>query len=271
MKIKMILGLSLISLSFCGFINPPGIPTNIPYEDFLKIQKEMLHKEEIDVDSGSISFTPKITAIDGVPLEEPIPVTSNIDETEIIEEPNIIETTDEFEGDLCMVVIDSDVSNESIKEFKRLFKKIPHTIRYTLIEYNCPIYLGNNGKYTDGHAGQFDRRDDSSMIIGVNTSSVKKVKMATIHEIGHLVDHKAAVETGIFTYDEFYSDCEEFQNIYNEEAPKSGFPSYITSGRWDYFAEVFRYYFEDRSRLDKLPKSKEFMRQFLFDFYGYED
>ncbi len=109
--------------------------------------------------------------------------------------------------------------------------------------------------------------------IAINGSSMKKAEMSSIHEVGHAVDFMLGYADRTYTtfQNNTYLSLEgdpEWKEIFEEEAALSGFPDYNRTVPLEYFAEVFRFVFEDPAKLKNIPRSKEYVETKLAEFYG---
>ncbi|MCR4787750.1 MAG: hypothetical protein K5888_04100, partial [Lachnospiraceae bacterium] len=109
--------------------------------------------------------------------------------------------------------------------------------------------------------------------IAIMGNTVSRTKMAVVHEVGHAVDFIIGAAYGYSTEfeNEPYMSMEgdpEWQKIFAEENEISGFPDYNRTCPLEYFAEVFRYVFEDPSKLDNIPRSRDYVTDLLEGFYG---
>ena len=186
------------------------------------------------------------------------------------------------------VIVLDKTSNHSVSVFLSYYMLLPEEIRQDLVKTEHPIYLAPDGSYSCGHAGIYVPSDfifnghlyDSEEnvtgtglgYIGINCSSDSKIKMAAIHEVGHYVDERLGRIHGYAPnnlYEAMYfSEDPEFLRIYHEEASRSGFPEWNLQDEQEYFAESFRYLFEDPARLKNIPQTRAFMEKTLSDFYA---
>ena len=109
--------------------------------------------------------------------------------------------------------------------------------------------------------------------IAIMGDTVSRTKMAAIHEVGHAVDFIIGAAYGYSTTfeNETYMSMEgdpEWQKIFAEENEIADFPDYNRTCPLEYFAEVFRYVFEDPSKLDNIPKSRDYVISLLESYYG---
>lgn len=157
-------------------------------------------------------------------------------------------------------VVNEGVSEKMENTFILYWTKIPKYIKDYLLEYQSYTILEPNGTHTNGHAGV-----TCDYIINPKTlkymkfpksyimaTTVNKVKLAAIHEAGHMVDMILGQDYGALspTYNGFFvSSNPDFGEVFKTESGKSGYGYWGLSNSNEYFAESFRYYFENPQRV----------------------
>lgn len=104
-------------------------------------------------------------------------------------------------------------------------------------------------------------------MINYEATTSGKVTLGAIHESGHQVDTLLGRQYGIYVsnYGTSFMSCNtDFQAIYKEEVGKSGYGYWGTGNSVEFFAESWRFYFEDPSRVKKnTPKTYEYITDLL--------
>lgn len=168
------------------------------------------------------------------------------------------------------VIIGQGVTDKMMETYYNYYVMVPQYIRNYIQATGGVNYLDVDGRRTGGHAGQcnmYEYFDNNSYFgtseIAVNGSSPAKIQMAVIHEMGHHVDHTLGMDTGTWVPGQkwhYLSSNPSFLAIYKAEAKKSGFESWATDCPEDYFAEAFRFYFENPMRLNDVPGTYVFIQ-----------
>lgn len=199
---------------------------------------------------------------------EPEPIKETIVEPVIVEPviDNTIFTDSLTDGTANNVIIDADVTDTQKIEFFKQYNMIPYPLRKDLMDMGQPIHLTTSSYMTGGSAGAAYAMQDCYIWVNKKNS----IKIATIHEFGHLIDAIIANRTDYNQSGAFYSENSYFVNIYNKEKDQSGFPSYAKDCVEDYFAEAFMYYHQDRSKLDNVPETKQYIHDLILTWYGIE-
>ena len=179
----------------------------------------------------------------------------------------------------------SDEIKETVDEYVAM---IPDIILENTADNGFRYIVDPTGNNTKQHAGmtvypdctvngmELHLRDNITPPdgkIAVMGNTVARTQMAAIHEVGHAVDFIIGAAYGYSTVfeTETYMSLEgdpQWRRIYEEENVLSGFPDYNRTCALEYFAEVFRYVFEDPSKLDNVPQSRKYVQDVLCDFYG---
>lgn len=163
-------------------------------------------------------------------------------------------------------VIDPGVKSEFVNTFIRYWDKVPGNVKDFLVSNNAYTYLMPDGTMTDGNAGMTYLHQDSTPAYIMATKN-SKVILAAIHESGHQVDTLLGKQYGTNAagYRSSFMSCNaDFQAIYAEEAGNSGYGYWGTSSSIEYFAESWRFYFEDPARVEKnTPGTYEYITGLL--------
>ena len=218
-------------------------------------------------------------------LESPTLVMSATTESPVIAEPEITEspvvvaesaptTNDSVYADvLAMTTKGAGVTDAHMQTIALYYGMMPQVIRDYIKANNMIICVDAYGTYTDGHAGLcYMNNGVVPSVINLNCQKSGQLEMSVIHEFGHAIDNLVGIYYG-YSYDRdkglYYnclSNCDEFQALYYEECPTSGYGPWAIYASWEYFAESFRFYFEDRSKVP--PKTCAFMSRILTEFFG---
>ncbi len=173
------------------------------------------------------------------------------------------------------VYFHKSLPQSTINTFFKYFEMEPVEVRQAMDAYNVVIIVDRNGLYTGGHAGLYYAEE---RILAINGSDPNKIAMSVNHEIGHCVDSMIGELVKIPIDDEIYwlgiSNSDEFSTIYEEEIADSGYPSWNSTGSYEYFAETYRYIIEDNTyMMERAPKAVEYVRKVLKQYYrvGSED
>ncbi|MCR4990800.1 MAG: hypothetical protein K6A38_08060 [Lachnospiraceae bacterium] len=186
------------------------------------------------------------------------------------------------------IICEGEVPDRILKTVEEYTSLIPEVILENTADNGFVYIIDPSGQNTENHAGMAtfpdctvngellhlkDNTTPPGGKIAVMGDTLSRTKMAAIHEVGHAVDFIIAEAYGYSTVfeDEVYMSMEgdpEWQRIFEEENELSGFPDYNRKCALEYFAEVFRYVFEDPSKLDNVPQSKQYMTDLLESFYG---
>ena len=179
----------------------------------------------------------------------------------------------------------SDSIKNTVEEYTSL---IPDVILENVADNGFVYIVDPSGTTTKNHAGMTifpdctvdgvflhtrDNLTPPSGKIGIMGDSISRTEMAVIHEVGHAVDFIIGASYGYSTTfeNETYMSMEgdpEWQKIFAEENEIADFPDYNRTCPLEYFAEVFRYVFEDPSKLDNIPKSRQYVTSLLESYYG---
>lgn len=182
----------------------------------------------------------------------------------------------------------TDVSKERKNQINNLLNKVPDIIKYDVVQNGFVYIVDGSGAATQNHAGLtgipegilFDGTvvdygngiQDQAGFTAINSATAGKTQMAVIHELGHAVNFIIANNWGYkdLNYAASLAADPTWQSIYIEEQAKSGFASYNRTNATEYFGEVFRWIFEDETKLDKCPKSRDYIKNVLNQYYGLE-
>ncbi|MCR5501577.1 MAG: hypothetical protein K6F53_01060 [Lachnospiraceae bacterium] len=192
-----------------------------------------------------------------------------------------------YENEFRIYYLDG-VSDAVRKTVEDKLSLVPDLILENVSDNGFMYIVDPSGAHSFGHAGTTTHPDcyvEGRFLalpeniappygeIAINGADTEKAGMAAIHEVGHAVDW--LVGTACLTSVEFENNTymslggdPEWQRIYEEEAPRSGFPDHNRTTALEYFAEVFRYVFEDPSRLEKVPQSRAYVEAVLSSYYG---
>ena len=193
----------------------------------------------------------------------------------------------------CMPKIDvqvcGTVSEEKVEYVDEFLQTMPSTLHDAFVKDGAKYILDSSGSLTAGHAGIFLPYEVGTALgeptehltplerqntVNVSVTSNSRMEMAKTHELGHWFDEYFARKHNIKAkeLDDGWwvgvSNFQAFEEIWKEEAALSGFPSYTTHNTSEYFAEVFRYVYEDPSKLESLPKSKAFVERVIVKEFG---
>lgn len=157
-------------------------------------------------------------------------------------------------------IVNEGVSEKLKNIFISYWAKIPKYIKDYLVERQCYTILDPNGARTNGHAGMTcDDTINPKTLKYVDfpkayimATTANKVRLAAIHESGHMVDMILGQDYGSLspTYKSlFVSSNPDFEEVFKMESGKSGYGYWGLSNSNEYFAESFRYYFEDPQRV----------------------
>lgn len=174
---------------------------------------------------------------------------------------------------LAMTTKGAGVTDAHMQTISLYYGMMPKVIRDYIKANNMTICVDAYGTYTGGHAGLcYMNNGVVPSVINLSCQKPGQLEMSVIHEFGHAIDNLMGVYYG-YSFDRdkglYYnciSNCDEFQALYYEECPTSGYGSWATYASWEYFAESFRFYFEDRSKVP--PKTCAFMSRILTEFFG---
>lgn len=195
----------------------------------------------------------------------------SVSESVVVSEPVVapaggIFTDSLTDGTAANVIIDEGVTDAQKIEFFSQYNLIPYAMRKDLMDMGQPIHLTTSPAMTEGHAGTAYAMYECYIYVGKKNA----IKIATIHEFGHLIDALIANRTGYQESGAFYSENARFVDIYSREKAQSGFPSYASDCVEDYFAEAFMYYHQNRSKLDNVPETKQYIHDLILVWYGIE-
>ena len=242
-------------------VNPKPVQNSL----YVKTESKLKSKsdpEPVDIiDEDDIEYT-KI--YDYPPKQEIIP--EIIDKTPIPPSESEEEYFDASNVDTTGLLFEEGVSEEVYNAVLKKYALIPSFIKEQIVYTGHTVIVAPDGRYTNGHAGQYD---PDNLLIAINGSSVKKADISVIHEIGHFYDANLAVSQGITewyeTYGPYHSGLDpEWQDIYYSEKGSSDYPSYITDLTLDFYAECFRDYFERPDYLKShCPRAYEYIRKDL--------
>ncbi len=175
--------------------------------------------------------------------------------------------------DTTALEIRGTLTKEVESKVLSLYGLLPSNMKQKIEATGYKVIVDSSGAITNGHAGQTDvfvsaaYNVDGNGYIGINGSSVNKTSIAVVHEIGHWFDAILGAENGM---NNFYSSNAEFVGIYNEEIGNSGYPSYNSGSPEEFFAETFRYMYENPSRVQtNTPKAYSYILN-LLSLYGYK-
>lgn len=182
--------------------------------------------------------------------------------------------TSPSESALYGAVVQPGVSQSLVNVFTSYWDMVPKYVKDYVIQVGSYVSLDPNGNATAGHAGMTTCTYYSSTgkiasipIAHIMATTEGKVKLAAIHEIGHVIDVMLGQTGGTPspTYGTFFmSSNPDFVEIFNAEVVKSGYGYWGVGNSNEYFAESFRYYFESPERLKKnTPRTYEYVSNIL--------
>lgn len=173
-----------------------------------------------------------------------------------------IETIREMQ-DLPGLMIADGVSVDIARHAKALYSYLPENAMSIFEARNTPVQVWADSWHTEGHAGLTrwgDWHPHDSTNINVNGTTYEQTEMAVLHEAGHGLD----LLLSDLNIGEFRSDCSEFREIYKRESGQSGYDPWCVPDHREYFAESFRWYFEDRDRVKQnTPMTYEYVKKFV--------
>ncbi len=264
--------LLLIGMSILGPAATGGFTALLPWEEMTTLNADLPKQEKGDED---------LLAEDNeTAYEDPL----IIDYTSV----GLLDSEAAAYQNSFEIVYESEVP-DSIKEtVEEYTSMIPAVILENVADNGFVYKVDPSGNTTKKHAGMTmfpdcivdgtylhtrDNLTPPSGTIGIMGDSVSRAKMAAIHEVGHAVDFIIGAAYGYSTTfeNETYMSLEGdpvWQKIFAEENEIADFPDYNRTCPLEYFAEVFRYVFEDPSKLDNIPKSRQYVIDTLESFYG---
>lgn len=164
--------------------------------------------------------------------------------------------------------LEGEISNESILVMDAYLQEIPQFIRDSFVENEWKVLIDSDDINKKYHNSQVDYE-----IAGLTSYSRQRIffgnygeslKTAVIHEFGHYYDFTLVSDNNTK-----FSDSEEFQKIFNEEAGNLGFIDEILSDHArerssEYFAESFQQYFLNPELLEKnCPSTYQLFNQLI--------
>ena len=165
------------------------------------------------------------------------------------------------------VVVGEGVTESMKSTFLRYYSLVPQYVKDYVAVTGGTIMLDKDGRFTNGHAGTYHIGHGNMCINGATPG---KIKLAAIHEQGHHIDYVlgkkygVVVKSGYYEGYNFFSGSDEFVAIYNAEVGKSGYGSWATYAAAEYFAESFRYYFEDQQRVaTNTPQTYAYLQKIM--------
>ena len=258
-----------------SIIEEPSVDTEEP--ELEEQIESSFDDEEAPVETPAANVPEEDSEEDsGDKLRDEIPIgcegsEPSVSEPAVVSEPVVapaggIFTDSLTDGTAANVIIDEGVTDAQKIEFFSQYNLIPYAMRKDLMDMGQPVHLTTSPAMTEGHAGTAYAMYECYIYVGKKNA----IKIATIHEFGHLIDALIANRTGYQESGAFYSENARFVDIYSREKAQSGFPSYASDCVEDYFAEAFMYYHQNRSKLDNVPETKQYIHDLILAWYGIE-
>lgn len=248
---------------------PEEIIIEMPEEEIIEEEIEIAKVEEPVIEEEVIIEEPIQSEITEEPIVEEVPV-SEPEETLVA---SAVVSNPVYDQVISMTYRGAGVTDAHINTIVSYYGLMPDVIRNYIAANNMQIMVDAYGTYTEGHAGMcYMNNGVVPSVINLSCQKKGQLEMAVIHEFGHAIDNLMGVYYG-YTYNiekgliyNCISNSDEFQALYYEECPTSGYGSWATYASWEYFAESFRWYFENRSKVP--PKTCAYMSRILTDFFG---
>ena len=254
---------------YTGTVFVPAHASQVPVAGMA----ETAETTEAQMTETTESLTPEM-AESSETQESPTLVLAETTESPVVVAESAPTTNDSVYADvLAMTTKGAGVTDAHMQTIALYYGMMPQVIRDYIKANSMIIYVDAYGTYTNGHAGLcYMNNGVVPSVINLNCQKSGQLEMSVIHEFGHAIDNLMGIYYG-YSFDRdkglYYnclSNCDEFQALYYEECPISGYGPWATYASWEYFAESFRFYFEDRSKVP--PKTCAFMSRILTEFFG---